>query len=118
MMPQLPYIMETKEHITKIVEAAVFYKAKFIVPAFGVTIRDQQRDYYYERLKELENFKELPQKYQKRFGEVYSASCVNHKKMKETFFALCKENNLSYDMPMYEKNISSLATQMSLFTNE
>ena len=113
MMPQLPYIMETQQHIDHLIEAAVKYKAKFIVPSFGVTLRDRQRDYYYKKLDANEMFKELVPKYKNKFGTRYYAQCINHKKMKAEFNKLCKENNISTQMPSYEKMRS--AVQMNLF---
>mgnify|MGYP001120413779 FL=1 len=50
MMPILPFINDTPENITGIVELAAKHHAKFIYPAFGMTLRDNQRDYYYYQL--------------------------------------------------------------------
>lgn len=111
MMPQLPYIMETKEHLERIIHAAKDYGAKFIMPAFGVTLRDRQREYYYSKIDE--SFKGLSEKYKKRFKLKYSASCINYKKMQEYFTLECKKLGISTDMPSYEKY--SGVTQLSYF---
>ena len=112
-MPQLPYIMESKEHITNIVDAAVRYNAKFIVSSFGMTLRDRQRDYYYEQLDKHPQYTNLSSKYRKRFGNRYGVGCINYKKLKAEFVKLCKENNISMAMPSYEKRSS--VTQLDFF---
>ena len=50
MMPILPFIEDTEENITSIVEKADYYGVKHIVPWIGMSLRDRQRDYYYKNL--------------------------------------------------------------------
>ena len=52
LMPVLPFITDTKENILGIVERARENGARFIYPAFGVTLRANQREYFYDRLEE------------------------------------------------------------------
>jgi len=116
MMPQLPFIMENKEHLEAIIEAADKYNAKYIYSAFGVTLRDQQRDYYYNQLDQVEQFKGLSTKYKERFKEYYSAGCVNYKKMKGYFNTRCREVGISTGQTSYEKHYGH--AQLNLFNNE
>jgi DNA repair photolyase len=113
MMPQLPFIMETKEHLDAIIDAAVKCKARYIYSSFGVTLRDQQRDYYYEQLDKVEQFKHLSTKYKERFKDYYSAGCVNYKKMKGYFNTRCRELGISTEQFSYEKYYGN--AQLNLF---
>lgn len=110
-MPQLPFLMENREHLEMIIKAAKYYDAQFIYPAFGVTLRDSQRDYYYKQLEAID--KSLVAKYQKRYKNYYSASCVNAKKMYTYFKKRCGEENLYIGMPLYQREVS--ASQLSIF---
>jgi len=49
MMPVLPFIEDNEENIRQIVEQAHAHGAAYIVPSFGVTLRDRQRAYYCDR---------------------------------------------------------------------
>lgn len=111
LMPQLPYIMEDRAHIDSIVEGLVRSDASFVVSSFGMTLRDGNRDYYYDQLKAYRP--ELVDKYTARFGLQYGVGCVNYEKLKPYFIQLCKENNISMKMPMYEPPAEG--QQMKLF---
>ena len=52
MMPVLPFIQDSPENIKKMVQLAYEHNAKFIftLPHFGVTLRANQRDWYYDKL--------------------------------------------------------------------
>ena len=50
MMPILPFINDTKENIAAIVTKAKEANVRFIYPAFGVTMRQGNREYFYEQL--------------------------------------------------------------------
>jgi len=50
MMPILPFIEDTSENIKKIVMAAASHGADYIIPAFGMSIREGQREHFYEKL--------------------------------------------------------------------
>lgn len=104
LMPQLPFIMEDEEQIKKLVEKAHAYGAKFIIPSFGMTLRDRQRAYYYQKLDE--HFDGISSKYKKKFGNYYMASCINYKKLKQTFLNTTKNYNILTKMPSYEMRTS------------
>ena len=50
MMPILPFIEDSEENIAEIVRQAHESGASYIIPAFGMTLRDRQRAYYYDKL--------------------------------------------------------------------
>ena len=70
LMPILPEINDSSENILTILELAHAAGAKYVLPAFGVTMRDRQREYLYSRLDAL--FPGLSKRYQQMFGDRYS----------------------------------------------
>lgn len=101
MMPILPYIEDNKENIAEIVDKAKEYGAKFIIPSFGVTLRDKQRVYYYKELDR--NFPGLRQKYEKKYKNYYSCFCNNYNELKQIFYEKCNKYNIETKMPSYAK---------------
>lgn len=53
LMPVLPFIEDNEENIRGVVERAADAGASYILAAFGMTMRDRQRTYFYQRLDEL-----------------------------------------------------------------
>jgi len=96
LMPVLPFITDTQENITKIVERAAQCGARFIYPAFGVTLRDRQREYYYARLDE--SFPGLREKYERLYGANYSCSSPAAPKLYKVFEAACRAHGILYKM--------------------
>jgi len=114
MMPLLPFIHEDEENVIKIVEKAKYYGAKFIYASFGMTLRDRQRLYYYDRLDEL--FPGMKEAYMKKFRNYYSCGINNYQKVKSAFIKRCKELGISTQMPSYDKKISDW--QLSFLTKD
>jgi len=106
MMPLLPYINESAEDMRAIVQTAAAHGATFIYPAFGMTLRDRQRAYYYDKLDA--HFPGLRAKYEKRFKEYYRAGVTNYKKMKTALTEACKDNDIFIGMPMYQQQVTSV----------
>lgn len=52
-MPVLPGLTDSVENITAIIAKASEAGASYILPSFGVTLRDRQRNYYFSKLKEI-----------------------------------------------------------------
>lgn len=107
-MPVLPYITDTGENIINIVKQAKLHDAQFVYPSFGVTLRDRQREYYYNHI-DLN----IKKKYIDKYKNYYQCTVPNYSNLKYTFINACKENNISYKMPSYVKENGS--TQLSLF---
>lgn len=70
MMPILPFIEDDEENVRQIVEQAHAHGASYVIPWFGMSLRDRQRAYYYERLDQL--FPGLKREYQRVYGDQYS----------------------------------------------
>ncbi len=110
MMPILPFVEDTEENIAGIVHAAHESGAAYILPAFGMTLRDRQRAYYYEKLdRHLPGTSSL---YIKAFGEQYYAPARNLRHLQAHFKALCHELGISTCIPKYQPET---ATQLELF---
>ena len=99
MMPVLPFIEDSEQNIRQIVTLAAEHGAKYILPAFGMTLRDRQRDYYYARLDQ--HFPGLRPRYEKAFGDRYSAPARNARKLGQFFNELCESNGIATHMPVF-----------------
>jgi len=110
MMPVLPFLNDTKENLTTIMQQAKDSGASYIIPMFGLTLRRGSREYFYNALDK--NFTGLKEKYQSRFGEQYECFSPNYKILKETFQKLCGQLKIECRMKFYQPNVSQ---QLSIF---
>ena len=92
-MPLLPFINDTEENIREIVTKAAKHGAKYIYPSFGVTLRDNQRQYFFNKIGP-----ELTNKYTEAFGEAYMCVSPNHKQLRNLFETLCQKYGILYKM--------------------
>jgi DNA repair photolyase len=99
MMPLLPYIEDTQENVHRIVTLAAEHGARYILPAFGMTLRDRQRAYYYDKLDG--HFPGLRRKYETSFGERYSAAAREAHQLESFFRGLCEEHGIATRMPVF-----------------
>ena len=115
MMPILPFINDTKENITAIVANAKDAGAKFIYPAFGVTMRQGNREYFFEQLDK--HFPTYKEKYISKYRNNYVCTSPNARKLWGIFSDLCKQNNILYDMKdiIYAYKRPYVNEQLSLF---
>lgn len=95
--PTLPFINDTKENITSIIKKAKEYGANWVYtfPNFAVSLRENQRDYFYEKLDEY--FPGIKSRYIKEFGNTYWCSSPNQGILWKTFKDECIKNNIMYD---------------------
>lgn len=115
LMPVLPYIEDTEKNIRAIVHLAHAAGARYILPAFGMTLRDRQRTYYYNKLDKL--FPGLRGRYEKAFGERYSAPARNARQLGQLFAGWCQQFGLATKMPVFapQKRLRLAKDQPSLF---
>ncbi len=97
LMPILPFINDTPENILGIVQSAREAGAQFIYPAMGVTLRSNQRDYFYQQLDRL--FPGLAAQYRQQFGDKYSCSSPRGRELYALFKKECQRQGLLYRMP-------------------
>ena len=65
LMPVLPFLEDNVENVRAVAEAAAEAGARFVYPAFGMTLRDQQREYYYQALEK--GFPGLAERYRRQY---------------------------------------------------
>ncbi len=83
LMPVLPFVEDTDENVTAIVERAVDCGARHVVPAFGLTLRDRQRTYFYAQLDR--HFPGLRQRYERAYGDRYSCQSPRARRLYALF---------------------------------
>ena len=98
LMPVLPFIEDNIENIGEIVRRAGDAGARFIYPAFGMTLRGNQRAWYYHKLEELFPGEGLAAAYQKRYREYYECVSPKAKKLWEYFTQECESRKIVYRM--------------------
>ena len=114
--PILPFITDNENNIKQIVKMAHESGAKFIHTFMGMTLRENQRDYYYEKLDIL--FPGLKEKYINYYGNNYNCPVPNYKKLYKIFTLECDKYGILYDMKdiikAYKKEIKE-NEQLTLF---
>jgi len=110
MMPILPFIEDNEANIGRIVEMAAAHGASYIIPWFGMSMRDRQRAYYYDKLDRL--FPGLRQEYERTYGYQYHCPVPNAGRLAQVFEELCERYGIATAIRRYE---SEGATQMRLF---
>ncbi|MEW8957211.1 radical SAM protein [Clostridium sp.] len=97
LMPVLPFINDTKENIVSIINKTKESGGRFIYPYFGVTLRQGQREYFYDNLDRL--FPKLRERYIETYGYKYEAISLNSKDLWRSFRDKCNKENVLYKMP-------------------
>lgn len=120
LMPVLPFLEDNENNILSIVKAAYDTGASFIYPAFGVTLRNNQREWYFDRLREQFPKQDLVLEYMRRYGNRYECKSPHSAKLWQIFSAECEKYGILYRMKDiihgYKKNYEM--TQLSLFDQE
>ncbi len=111
MMPILPFIEDTEDNVRRIVEQAYAHGASYILPWFGMSLRDRQRSYYYRKLDAL--FPGLRERYERAFGDRYTCASPHAKRLTELFDRLCEQYGIASSMEPY-KGVTG--KQMSFFS--
>jgi len=107
LMPTLPFINDNEDNIRRIVRMAAEAGAKWVYHGeggcFGVTLRQNQRTYFYERLDAL--FPGVKEKYIRTFGDSYACISPSSPSLFEAFKEECEKNGLLYKISDIEKLI-------------
>ena len=116
MNPMLPFITDKEEDIKELVKLAYENGAKFIHTYMGMTLRENQRDYYFDKLDQ--HFIGIKEKYIKYYGDKYNCIVPNYKRLYKVFTDECTKYGILYDMKdiikAYKKEIKS-NEQITLF---
>ncbi len=115
LMPVLPFIEDNEDNIRRITRLANENGARFIYPAFGVTLRQNQRDWFFRKLDE--HFPGIKEKYIECFGTSYECRSPLSRKLWEMLKAECDRAGIIYKMSdiisAYKKGYGD--GQLSLF---
>ena len=116
MNPVLPFITDNEEDIKELVKLAYENGAKFIHTYMSMTLRENQRDYYFYKLDQ--HFIGIKEKYIKYYENKYNCVVPNYKGLYKVFTNECKKYGILYDMKeiikSYRKVIKS-NEQITLF---
>lgn len=117
LMPVLPWLEDSEENILAIVRHAHEAGARFIYAAFGMTLRGNQRDWYYARLEQLFPGQGLADRYRRRYGYQYECRSPAATHLWNVFAAECERYKILYQMKdiisAYQKKYQM--TQLRLF---
>ena len=115
LMPVLPFIEDTVENIIGIINLGHVNGARFIYPAFGVTLRQNQREWYYHKLDE--QFPGIKEKYIRQYGNSYECQSPKSKELWKVFQQECNQRDILYRMDDIIKGYKNGygETQMSMF---
>ena len=97
LMPVLPFIEDNERNLRGIVARAADCGARFIYPQIGVTLRANQRQWYYERLDE--RLPGLREKYEETYGERYDCASPRAAELYAVLEDACRERGVLLHMP-------------------
>lgn len=117
LMPVLPFLEDTQENVLEIVKRAHEAGASFIYAQFGMTLRANQRIWYYNKLRELFPEKDYAERYRKQYGDRYECRSPRCGSLWKCFAQECEKYGIRYEMKhivrAYKKGYE--CTQLSLF---
>ena len=98
-MPILPFINDTLDNVSSIVHMAKECGAQYILSYFGLTIRDGQREYMYQKFDE--HFPGMITKYEQEFGFRYNCSSPKANELYAYLSILCERTGITTRMRFY-----------------
>lgn len=98
LMPVLPFLEDTEENILEIIRKTAEAGGKFIYPAFGMTLRQNQKEWYFAKLNELFPGQGLVERYIKTYGNQYQCTSRKAKKLWNLFAGECEKYGIRYRM--------------------
>jgi DNA repair photolyase len=110
LMPTLPFIEDTWENVSSIVDEAHRCGVRAIVPWFGMSMRDRQREYFYDKLDAL--FPGVRARYEEAYGQDYSCPSPNAATLYERFCELCARHGIETSV---EPHLAPSGEQLPLF---
>ena len=115
--PVLPFINDTEENITSIMNECVRTGVKGIIDfGMGLTLREGNREYYYAALDK--HFPGLKQRYIRTYGNAYELPSPNAKKLTDIYKSICRENGMMStpdECFRYMGELPEKQSQMSIF---
>ncbi|MDF2922356.1 MAG: radical protein [Paenibacillaceae bacterium] len=96
LMPVLPFLLDHPGNLTTVMEQAKLHGARFIIPMFGVTLRDRQREYYYQKLGGHRPL--LVSQYQRAYGGRYHCESFRAKQLWSMLQDYCRKHGIACTM--------------------
>lgn len=94
--PILPFINDTEENISGILDMCIEAKVYGIICfGMGVTLREGNREYFYERLDHL--FPQLKEKYIQTYGNQYMIESTHSRQLMNLFYQKCNKAGIVYN---------------------
>ena len=100
MMPILPFINDRPENITEIMRMAASSGASYVLPMFGVTLREGSRDFFYSALDK--HFPGIKDRYEQTFANRYECFSPRYADLRDVFLQGASRYGLSVSMRFYE----------------
>jgi len=110
LMPVLPFIEDTDESVSAVVEATASAGGRYVLAAFGMTMRDGQREPFYAGLDR--HFPGLRRRYETTYAERYECPSPRAAILTRRFEADCQRRGLATRMPVWA---GDAAAQLQLF---
>lgn len=115
--PLLPFLNDTTDNVTAILKECARVGVKGVINfGMGVTLREGDREYFYEALDR--HFPGLKEKYIERFGNDYDIPSPNSKELYKVFYQICREAGMLSnpdDCFAFMNEIPEQYHQLSLF---
>ncbi|MCR5799314.1 MAG: radical SAM protein [Lachnospiraceae bacterium] len=115
--PILPFINDTEENITSILNECVRVDVKGIIGfGMGLTLREGDREYFYAALDK--HFPGMKERYVKTYGNAYELPSPRAHKLRSLLTRYCEENGIIHDEDeifRYMNEFPQKYTQMSIF---
>ncbi|MFL7812717.1 MAG: radical SAM protein [Anaerolineales bacterium] len=116
MMPILPFLEDDPDSIRAIVRQAASHGASYIIPAFGVTLRQGSREYFYRKLDA--HFPGVKEKYIQAYGESYECGVPGWRQLTAVFQEEITSAGLESRMPVFTpRQRSGNQAQLPLFNS-
>lgn len=94
--PILPFINDTEENISGILDLCIKAKVYGVICfGMGLTLRDGNREYFYEQLDRL--FPHLKEKYRYMYGNQYIVESPDNRALMRLFHQKCEENGILHN---------------------
>ena len=115
--PVLPFINDTEENITSILNECARTGVKGVIDfGMGLTLREGDREYYYAALDK--HFPGMKARYIQRYGNAYERPSPKAKELSAIFRRICRENDIISDPEAcfrYMRELPEKHSQISIF---
>jgi DNA repair photolyase len=115
--PILPFINDSEENLRGLLDYCIKARVYGIINfGFGVTLREGDREYFYQKLDE--HFPGLKARYIKKYGNAYEVMSDQSSRLTSLFQQICRQNGIKYEnneIFEYLHTFETADTQLTLF---